>query len=121
LLLRIHLQNADTRAANGCFSHDVNAAPSEVVIPAVSSGMEQWGDFAGLRIDAGQVGTFVQIAIDAGKGEIFKIVGASMNPGSDMFDMEGSQRGIDLIQQAILAAIFGTFPDAGFRPLVHSA
>lgn len=88
-------------------------------VPIVASRVEQRRDFFGLRVNTGQVGPFVQIAINAGQRKIVEIVSAAVDFGGDMLDMEGGQRGIVLVESAIFTAIFGTFPDAGLRALVH--
>jgi len=58
----------------------------------------------------------VQIAIDAGEGKVVGIVGPAMNLRNDMLDMQCGQRGIVLVQMAILASILGAFADLGSRP-----
>ena len=52
--------------------------------------MKQLSNHIGLGIDPGEICSFVQIAIDAGKGEIFDIITAAMNFRNDVFNVERS-------------------------------
>ena len=65
---------------------------SKMVVPILTPRVEQLGDLVRLRIDARQVRSFVQIAIDAGKGEIVEAIGPTMNLRDDMLDMKCGQR-----------------------------
>jgi hypothetical protein len=78
--------------------------------------MEQFGNFVRPRIDAGQVRSFMQVAIDTGKGEVVGIVSAAMNLRNDMLDMQCGQRRVVLAQLTILAGVLGAFADLSSRP-----
>lgn len=92
LFLGIHVQHANSGAADRGFAHDIHAPPFKVIVPFVFSRMEQLRDFFGLRINTGQVRPFVQIAIDTREGKIIQIIGAAVDSGNDVFDMESGER-----------------------------
>lgn len=48
----------------------MNSVPEEVIVPALLAGVEKRGDRIRFRIDTGEVGTFVQVAVDAGETEV---------------------------------------------------
>ena len=81
--------------------------------------MEKFRDLIRLRINARQVRAFMEITVDTSQREIVEIIAAAMSSRTDMFDMKRSQRGILLVKLAVIAAIAGALPDAGFRSLIH--
>ena len=58
----------------------------------------------------------MQIAIDASKGKIVKIIGAAMNHRNDVFDMKSGEGRIILMQVTILAGILGALTDLDSSP-----
>ena len=78
--------------------------------------MEQLRNPLGLRVNAGQVRSFVQVAIDARQSQVIEIVRAAVNLWDDMLDVKGRQRRVLLVYQAILATMAGALPDAGSSP-----
>jgi len=54
--------------------------------------MKQVRDLAGLRINAREIWTLVQIAVNTGEGQILEVIRSAVNFGDDMFDMQGGQR-----------------------------
>ena len=73
-------------------TNNEDAVPGKVGTPLLPSWMEQFCYFVRLGINTRQIGTFVQIAIDAGQRKIVQLVRAAVFPGKDMFDMQYSQR-----------------------------
>jgi len=53
--------------------------------------MKQFGNGTRQRIDAGQVGSLVQIAVDACKTKIASIIGSSMFARAYVLDVERGQ------------------------------
>ncbi len=90
-----------------------------MLVPAMLARMEQFGDVIRFWIDACQVGTFVQITIDAGESEIIEFVAAAVKSRNDVLDMENRQRRIILMKLAILAAVAGAFSNRGSRRRIH--
>jgi hypothetical protein len=119
LLLGVHFQNANGSAADGGPSHDIDTLPAEVIVPFILPGMKECGDLFGLRVDAGEIGAFVQITIDARQGEVIQVIGPAVNFRDDVFDVKRSQRGIFLRQLTKLAAILCAPSNAYFRAFVH--
>jgi len=81
--------------------------------PAGAPGMEQFGHSTGLRVYAGEIGAFMQIAVNAGEGEVVIIVSAPVDFRNDVLDMKWGQWRIVLAQPAILATVTRATTDAG--------
>ena len=62
-----------------------------MVFPPVPPRMKQFGYLIGLGLDAGQVRSFMEIAIDARQGKIVDVIRATVLLGDDVFDVQGSQ------------------------------
>jgi hypothetical protein len=120
LLVRVHFQYPHGRSTNGCLADQVDTTPLEVIIPVMTSRMEQLGHRLRLRIDARQVGTFMKIAINTRERQVVEIVSAAMFPGDNMLDVEFSQWGIILMKLAVFAALASALPDVNFCCLIHS-
>lgn len=54
--------------------------------------MKQQSDLLGLRIHAREIGSFMQIAIDARQREIIQAVCPAMSLGNDVLDMKRCER-----------------------------
>jgi hypothetical protein len=67
--------------------------------------MKQPRNFVRLRIDPRQIHTFVQIAIDAGKGEVVEVIASAMTPWKDVLDVKCGKRRIVLMQVTVLASV----------------
>jgi hypothetical protein len=63
----------------------------------------------------------MEIAVDTGKTEVRIIVTAAMFERADVFDVQGGERGIFLMDLAILASVTRAFPDQGSRGGIHAA
>lgn len=63
--------------------------PREVHFPGVVSGMEEPRQFARIRIDSGEVGTLVGVAVGARPAEVLQIAGSMMLPRLDVIDHVG--------------------------------
>jgi hypothetical protein len=81
--------------------------------------MEQLRNPLGLRVNAGQVRSFVQVAIDARQSQVIEIVRAAVNLWDDMLDVKCRQRRVLLMHQAMLATMASALPDAGSRARAH--
>jgi hypothetical protein len=97
----------------------MNPTPFEVICPTVSPWMEQRGDPIGLRIDAGQIRPLVQVAVNAGQGEVRQVIRAAVDLGHNVLDVQNSQGGIALVKLAVFAPVAGSLPHLGSRPGVH--
>jgi len=91
LILRVHIQDSDGGSADGRLANHIDAAPREVVFPAVAPRMEQFRDLVRLRVNARQVRTFVEIAVDARQGQVGEVIGAAVRPREDVLDVEHGQ------------------------------
>jgi len=89
LVLRIHVQDADRRPANGCLAAQIDALPFEVIFPPIVSRMKQLRYFVRHRINARQVRALVKIAVDAGQRQIVLVVTAAVNSRNDVLDVKG--------------------------------
>ena len=113
------MKHADGGPPNRGLANQMDAAPSEMVCPTVISGVEQFCHCAGLRVYAGQICAFVQVAVNTGQCEIFQVVTTAVRLSNDMLDMKGCQRGIILVESAILTAITRAASSAGSVGRVH--
>jgi hypothetical protein len=80
--------------------------------------MEKSGDLAGLRVDSGQIRTFVQIAAVACKRQIFDVVRAAVLLRDDVLDMM-PEFGVLLSQTTVFALVAGSTPNEVPRGCVH--
>lgn len=69
--------------------------------------MVKRGDPFVYRIDARQIRTLTQIAVDAGRCEILDLVGPAVLTGDNMFHLQWHQRRILLMAPTILATSTG--------------
>jgi hypothetical protein len=63
-----------------------------MIPPTMSPRMKEPCYIPGFGIDPTQVCTFVQVAVNAGEGEIFEAIIAAMHLRNYVFDMERSKR-----------------------------
>ena len=119
LVFGIHIQNAYRSPANGRLANQVGSVPFEVVCPVVAPRMEQFRHLLGLRVDACQVRSLMQVAVYAGQSQVFEIVRAAVNLGNDVLDVKRRQRRVISVQHAILTTMASALPDAGSRPWAH--
>jgi hypothetical protein len=105
LVIRVHVEDVDRRAANSGLTDDGDASPYKMRIPLLSSWMEQLRHFIRVRINTCQIRTFVQVTIDAGQGKVSQLVRAAVFLGDDVLDMQYGERRIFLMELAILAPI----------------
>ena len=88
----IHIQHADRRPANCGQVGKKASIPCEVFLPRLNARMEKLDDLRGVGIDPGQVRALVQIARDAGEGEVCKVITAAVLFRHDVFDLELGDR-----------------------------
>ena len=55
--------------------------------PAVPTGVEESRQLSRYRVEAGNVGAFMKIAMDTGKREVRKVVTPFMLAGDDVFNL----------------------------------
>ena len=66
--------------------------PSEVIVPRITAGMEEWNYTSRFRVNAREIRAFVQVAPIASQREIGGIIAATMLPGYHMFDVKRRKR-----------------------------
>jgi hypothetical protein len=111
LLRRIHRQDADRRAPDRGQSDGNDAIVSQVFLPPVAARMEESHDLIRHRINSGQVRPFVEVAMMTRKREVRRIVGATVLPGDNVFDVKRHEREVRLSEPAILAALSCSLAD----------
>ena len=82
-----------------------------MVFPRILARMKQLSNYICLGIEAGEICSFVKIAIDTGKGEIFHIVTAAVNSRNDVFNVERGKRRVILMQMTVFASVLSTQAD----------
>ena len=87
--------------------------------PLISARMEQPGDFTRDWINAGEVGPFVTVAVDATQGEVFVVGWAAVFLGDDVINLkvEASE---SLWEMAILTAEPRSRPNQFHELPLHS-
>ena len=85
----------------------------KMVFPRMPSRMKQLSNYICLGIEPGEICSFVKIAIDTGKGEIFDIVTAAVNFRNDVFNVERGERRIILMQMTVFASVLSTPANLG--------
>jgi hypothetical protein len=58
-----------------------------MVFPSVTPWMEQFRNNPSLRVNASKVGSFVQVAINAGESQVVRRIVPAMHLGDDVFDV----------------------------------
>lgn len=70
LLVAVHAEHADGGAANLGLADDVNAIPSEMLVPVLLARVKERRQRICQRIDSGEIGAFVENAVDAGEAKV---------------------------------------------------
>ena len=83
-----------------------------MITPFVFPRVEKCRHKSGVRVDARQIGAFLQIAVPAGERQIVKLVRPAVLSGNDVLDVERTAVS-RLRQMAILATIAGASADRG--------
>jgi hypothetical protein len=65
--------------------------------------VKQLGEGASFCINACDVRALVKVAVDASQGQIVEFISPVMLAGTNVFDLQGEERGMLLRQPAILA------------------
>ena len=76
-----------------------------MVFPNVRPWVEKPDQFLRLWINTGEVGTLLTVAEMAGKGQILRLLRATVLPGKNVFDVERPAWLITLVHFAVLAAV----------------
>ncbi len=76
-----------------------------MIVPNKTSWVKQFRHCSGSGINSGQVRTFVQVAIDAGQGQVIEVVRAAMNLWDDVFDVKHCKRRAVLMKMTILTGL----------------
>ena len=121
LIVRVHVQDLDGRPTDGGSASDVDSLEGKVILLSLLARLEQLGDGTGERVNARQVGAFVEIAVDAREAEIGCVIGAAVLARADVLEVQGGERGVILMQVAILAAVGRPLAHEGSRRLRHKA
>ena len=94
-----------------------------MVDPIVCSGIEEVDDFAGVRVNAGKVGAFEEVAAVTCKCQSFQIVQVIIIRrvlfGDHMFDMKRNERSGVLRKMTIFATIVRSLPNQVFGRRIH--
>lgn len=80
--------------------------------------MKQARQFSGFGIKARKIRAFVEIAVVAGKRQIFRRIFSTVLAGSDVFDVK-RQWFLRLPQPAVFAVMIRAQPDELAQPGVH--
>ena len=70
LLVAVHAEHAEGGATDLRLADDVNSFPAEVVGPSLLAGVKERGYRVCQWIDTGEIGAFVEIAVNAGETKV---------------------------------------------------
>lgn len=111
LLVAVHAKHADRRPTDLGASDDVDAIPLEMFVPPLLAGVKEEHDRLGERVDPGEVGTFVEIAVNAGEAEVPLVAAATVLEWADMLDVKRGEWRVFLVELTILTAVSRPLPD----------
>jgi hypothetical protein len=115
---QIDVKHVNRRPADWCTTDQFGPVPREMLIPVVSSRMEQTCDLTGYGIDPGDVRALMDIIVVAREGEVFGGSRSMVFYGDDMVELEGQD--IELLREpAILAGVACAFPDQVPKGVIH--
>ncbi len=81
--------------------------------------VEKFRHRAGLRVYAGEICAFVEVAVDTGECDVVAVIVAAMRLRDNVLKVKWHQRKIILAELAVLAVVPGTTSYAGFGCRVH--
>ncbi len=102
---RVHVEDANCCTANRGDAFNKGASGTEVRHPYLTTRVEKLCHLARDRINAGQVGALVQIAIDAGESQILSLVTAAVLPWNHVLDLQSGERRMLLLKEAVLTSV----------------
>lgn len=100
----VDLQDLDRRSTDGRAAHEQGSVPAEVSLPLVPSRMEEPSSASRLRVDPGEVRSFVMVVGKTSQGEIAKVRRASVLFRHHVIDLMRNRRE-GFRQLAILTAV----------------
>ena len=62
-----------------------------MICPLMASRVEELRDEIRVRVDARQIRALMEIAVDAGEGQIVEVIRAAVTSGNNMLDVQRSQ------------------------------
>lgn len=83
LIFCIQVEHPDGDPADRRKSGEEAAVLSKVIAPNIAPGMKEAADLAAIRVNAGEIRAFLQIAVRAGEREIVLARDAAVLPGND--------------------------------------
>ena len=110
-VLGIHLKQPRSGPANGRQAKDARAAYDKVVFPPIPARVKQPDDFRRVRIVAGQVCPFVEVALVAGERKVVQSVAAPMLTGNDVLEVKDMETIMFLPQPTVFAALTSPPPN----------
>lgn len=115
----IHVERTDRRPPHRREADDPRTPPPKMLGPYLFSRMVQRHDLLADRVNTGDVGPLVEVAPQAGHGQIIQLRLAAVEPGGDVVDGEGEVER-RLGQPALLAGIPGSCPDPSLNRRTHA-
>jgi len=113
-------QNGNRCSAYGANAFQPRAVPAEVLRPNVGSWVKEAGELAGFRVEARNVGPFIQIAAAAAQGKVIRGRLPAVLP-SDNVVHDVPEGGSRLWEQAILATVACAAANFLLKNAVHAS
>jgi hypothetical protein len=117
----IQQQDLDGRASDGRFPNDYGCATLEMLLPRLEARIKERRESPRFGVITSHIAPFVQIAVDTSQREVVEIIVSAVFSRPNVFDVQGSQRRLILIQSTILAAAISSPANMLSRGEIHSS
>jgi hypothetical protein len=115
----VHRQQLHSRTASRGSTDNHRSLPGKVFRPTVSAWMKQGHNLSAIRIKAGNVRSFVEIAKAARQRQVVRFGRTTMLASDDMLDVEACKPRSYLRQPAVFASLAGSTANEGPQGLIH--
>ena len=115
----IHVQHSGGDTPDHRPSNNHRAIKPEVLFPRLGARVEQTDNRAGVQVNAGQITPLIGVASVTGEREVGEVVGAAVFSRNDVFNVEGGEWQLVLVQPTVLAASSRPFPNLPASHRVH--
>ena len=117
---QVDREDIDCRPADRCEPDEHGAAPLEVLLPPVASGVEQARNFPAFLVHACNVGSLVVVAGEASERQVPQLAGSVVFEGDDVIDLKRQQ--IEALRDtAVFTVVLGALPNTFDERWIHSS
>ncbi len=103
----VHVQRSDCRSTSRCQTNSANSIPLHVIVPAISTRIEEWCLLIGIRICSSLACAFFERTRDARQCEVLKDGCPASRDRLDVIDVEGC-----FLSELQQATVFASIPSS---------